>query len=435
MGNNIGSYLSAIGCNPASKNIQRNTDKPPSNVNIDDSITVSNIDIIFDVNGAVCDDILDILKDFERSVTRNELKNAMMMVEEYKQINFFDYYFSNGDTAIHTAVRLQDAGFVYFCLNKGCNVNVRQSITKDTAFHIATENGDVRIMTLLMKFGCDKEMENIEDKKSSDIANENADENAMFLFDNQIQSFFDEKDEKDGKELPRILNDDSRQLRLDAYDSNQVGWRSNKKRNTVGNCVMLDYDEYSGNDELSLDIGSRTVSVTESVTSRTDNTNTKSTNNTSKDGINFAATNIVLKTITFIRMIEIPFEFNGWLHRLIITDQKRRKYKKVYVFIQDLHIIWDKLEPKTKPPLSFNQRNKYNGCLHFMCITDCIPYVSKKKNGGSYKFIIKTYNDNISYLFKCNSIELRNKWINNINSYRKQINSAINNLETSNIDY
>eukprot|EP00490_Sorites_sp_Unknown_P023812 CAMPEP_0114671520 /NCGR_PEP_ID=MMETSP0191-20121206/41300_1 /TAXON_ID=126664 /ORGANISM="Sorites sp." /LENGTH=167 /DNA_ID=CAMNT_0001931565 /DNA_START=506 /DNA_END=1006 /DNA_ORIENTATION=+ len=167
-------------------------------------------------------------------------------------------------------------------------------------------------MTLLMKFGCDKEMENIEDKKSSDIANENADENAMFLFDNQIQSFFDEKDEKDGKELPRILNDDSRQLRLDAYDSNQVGWRSNKKRNTVGNCVMLDYDEYSGNDELSLDIGSRTVSVTESVTSRTDNTNTKSTNNTSKDGINFAATNIVLKTITFIRMIEIPFEFNGW---------------------------------------------------------------------------------------------------------------------------
>ena len=63
-----------------------------------------------------------ILKEFESSIINKDFINGMAIMDEYKNINFFDYYFKNGDTCMHYAVRLHKGKFLYFLLQKGMNL-------------------------------------------------------------------------------------------------------------------------------------------------------------------------------------------------------------------------------------------------------------------------------------------------------------------------
>ena len=102
---NCGGQLSRCGCAPLTV-----SDSDDDNVSI------------IDVNGTVNDAVRNLLDKFETYVTNKEFQSAMIMIEEHTEINFFEYYFNDGDTVLHYAVSIQNASFVYYLLNKGCNV-------------------------------------------------------------------------------------------------------------------------------------------------------------------------------------------------------------------------------------------------------------------------------------------------------------------------
>mmetsp|Transcript_32913 Transcript_32913/g.40464 ORF Transcript_32913/g.40464 Transcript_32913/m.40464 type:complete len:429 (-) Transcript_32913:18-1304(-) len=396
--------------------------------------------IISNPNGNVSVYVRDLLRKFENQVRNDKIKYAMLMIEEHRDINFFEYYFNNADTCLHYAVRKRNISFIYYLLSKGVNPDIQNAIKHDTPLHIATDLGDVRIISMLRIFGCDTEIKNLMDKTAYDIARDNGDTDAMFMFSDQIQSFFVGPQ----KDLPILSNQDSNlSIKLELFESNEVitsndndiSYLSDKIDND-GNVMMGDYDDYSGGeydfDSISLLSGNNSNNTISSKSSK-DTNKTVNRRASSKDSINFEATNIVLKTICSIKMIEIPYSLNDWLLKLEICESKGNRYKSKYVWIQDLHICWHKYEPKGKKSkkLDFKQRYKYNGCLSLLFISKCVVYESRKTN--SYKFILytKVGKSETPYLFKCKSKQQRNKWINNINNYCDTLKIGMNNLKNS----
>ena len=65
----------------------------------------------------------NIMKHFETSVTKKDWLHAMTIMEDFcTEIDFANYFFQNGDTPLHYAVRLHNIKFLYYLLQKGYNV-------------------------------------------------------------------------------------------------------------------------------------------------------------------------------------------------------------------------------------------------------------------------------------------------------------------------
>ena len=66
---------------------------------------------------------MDAFKQFEYNVLNRKLVDAMSIIENNcTKIDFNKHYFKNGDTCISYAVRLHNAHFLIYLLQKGYNV-------------------------------------------------------------------------------------------------------------------------------------------------------------------------------------------------------------------------------------------------------------------------------------------------------------------------
>jgi len=146
-------------------------------------ITITNLDS----NAIKSNDV--IIKEFERSVFNKDFVNAMALIEEYKNVNLFEHKFKNGDTCLHYSVRLHNAKFLYFLLQKNIDPNIKNEITGDTALHIATQYSDQRMIITLLKYKADCYIENILGKTPVDVANKIGNEEIICCFETEFQLF------------------------------------------------------------------------------------------------------------------------------------------------------------------------------------------------------------------------------------------------------
>ena len=101
------------------KTLTSSTDKSikyPNNITPKNSEMNKSLNILTNANEA------EILSQFNENISKQHFLSAMMLIDEYKNINFFDYVFKNGDNILHKAIRLHKPKFVLFLLQKGINV-------------------------------------------------------------------------------------------------------------------------------------------------------------------------------------------------------------------------------------------------------------------------------------------------------------------------
>ena len=118
------------------------------------------------------------------------------------------------------------------------------------------------------------------------------------------------------------------------------------------------------------------------------------------------------------------------------------QYEEKYLFFKDFHLLWCDTKPETNKGIrNTADLAKFNGFIHIFCIR-YIDIVDSNKNTNGYEFTIYTTshgngNNNTSnagqYLFKCNSKQKRNKWIDDLNKYCLYLIKTIDTLQNSDV--
>ena len=230
--------------------------------------------------------------------------------------------------------------------------------------------------------------------------------------------------------MPSVLTDQDTNLwvNLNPDDSNQdIHWKipnatkkSPSEKDTTNNFLTIE-------PELSINLNSMSLTQSPRYDKIYSPSFSKSYNNIN---VTFDSKYTTLKTVCAIKMIEVPFILNDWLYKLEMTSNKhtRKQYKKKYVSIKDLHVVWQNSKKKYHKKIDLKRKYTYDGCLNILTIKDCKMYESRKLN--SYKFIINTHiKGNKQYLFKCISEQQRNKWVTGINNYCNRLRTAMTNLD------
>jgi len=327
----------------------------------------------------------------------------MAIMEEYKNIDFANHYFQNGDTCLHYAVRLHNAKFVYYLLQQGFNPNVQNSLTRDTSLHIATQHKNIRMIVTLMKFKADITVRNLLDKTAYDIALKTDDDEILSLYEPEFQVFLHdiEPSRRDYRATKRATfghNRGASKIMMNAFEfSHKMGLsnlfkkdqrktittkgnklvipninlamiKENVKSNTVDDQVKSDafiFNDYDAND-YNNDNDSQRGSITGGLTPLTREQEIELLKddlfNIDSNELNLSLVQsvskkqqIALKTIKSINNHCSPKKdkiiLKDWLQKLR-TNIYPKIYQKRYLFVLDDYLCWNdkkvNFDPKDK---------------------------------------------------------------------------------------
>ena len=390
-------------------------------------------------------------------------------MDEYTNIDFYNHYFSNGDTCIHYAVRLRDGKFLYYLLKNGMNPNYKNRLTYDTPLHIAINNSDIKLIVQLMKFHADATIENLMGKTPINIAKSiNNTDVIELVCDNDVVSMLYKNDDKKlGSKKPpiyvrkrssgtSILLDNTPRMKFidEDHDIDITSDGANDE------AAIIDEIDDDIPDLVSAPVSTPPTSNTTPVSTESFDLGLSIDVKRDDNGQNGHHTTVqqhhqqqtrqrrmsmsvqlALKTVHSIdRTDEVMPHLCDWLQRLR-TNIYPKIYVKRYVWIQDSHILWnDKKVTFDKNQIINGEMKKiYDGCVSLLMIKDVKVYKAKKDKEFKFQIIchnikkkrkkrLRNNKDKI-YLWKCYSQIQRDKWVNGLKKYLNDLNNIMNDIK------
>jgi len=355
-----------------------------------------NIGLISNKNDAIFNDFADAL------MNKNIELIVEMISEYHSYMNLEEFYLKNGDSCIHTAVKLKDTKLLYFLLNKGFNPDFQTLHSFDTSLHIATRNKSINIIKILIEYNADTNIKNILQETPFDIAKNTKYLNALFLFD----SFFNPKLKnnntyKDSKQYTIKINEYIKKnhspfKRTSSIDSSSTITPLGSKPSVISPKlnIVTPKDHYNSYNNTTFDIDDN--EILREISEHNDSTNTVIRYFDSSDENSSESSN------------SINIIHSEWLHKLESRTKFGNVYNKKYVIMTASHIMWN----NTKMDLTNNNENNYESCIKLFDIQN----IKINDKNGDNKFIIYA-SEGKCYTFKCNTAIQRDTWIDSLKAY------------------
>ena len=441
----------------------------------------------------------DIISYFENTVLIRDLINSMAVIDAFCcDIEFDKHYFKNGDTPIHYAVRLHNAHFLIYLLQKGYNVNIKNDLSGDTPLHVAVKHSDMSTVGILLKFGADVNIKNFKDKTVKHIAKKNNDFELIYMFNNfkKILGLCDIMSDviffvyilyiniiciDNGPKITDITKNifvDQHPIQTLSEDEDiDVRDKSDRDDNTI---LLTPFQPYN---PIGIDTGitpmakahkkgingyfilpppkspSNTLKIPLSPLISPANpsvTTPQSINNGINTGINAGINTGYTKvppigSVTPIDIItnclrnlddnQLNLYDKVWLYNV-----EEQKYEKQYLFLKDYHLIFHHKNKKynSKGTVNVNELRHYDGFIHVFLIKYIDVYRSNKNNESDSEFCIYTYGYGNSksmmknpgkFLFKTDSKLKRNQWIEHLSHYCSSLSNTIKTLQNCDIQF
>jgi len=143
---------------------------------------------------------------FKEAIQKGDEKTVMYYVDEFSELDLFKATFENGDNCLQIAVRNSSYNLIYYLLTNGISPDAQNENNGETALHTAVRIRDLKVVTLLSKYKANPEIKNKKDETALTIATENRDDDILELLSPDTQEIIRQRlgsgDSKAGLDLP-----------------------------------------------------------------------------------------------------------------------------------------------------------------------------------------------------------------------------------------
>jgi len=334
------------------------------------------------------------IENFHRAVrSGNGYSLVMEYVQEFPELDLLETVFESGDNCLHIAVRDRNHDLIIFLLTAGISPNAKNTNTGDTALHIAVGAHDLKMATMLCKYGASVSTLNFAKKSPLDLASESDDVDLLELFNPGIQDLLSIHMASPRQSAVSDFRTDTERLESDAglilIGSPRRTAADKKQQGTARNAG-----------------------------------NAGNTGNAAADpfrAMKRANTKRALHDMKSLDAEEKALPaLSGWLDR----KSKLTGYKKQWVVVQNGYFLWNGEPRKIKNAKSRREREKFKGSLNLMQIVEIQP-VTAGKTQRKFTFAVGAENHRKEYVWRCAAEKERDSWVDGLNQHRQHFYTSV----------
>eukprot|EP01084_Bolivina_argentea_P017821 33248_1 len=314
-------------------------------------------------------------QEFHEAIKDGNDSMVTFYLEDNTSMNLLNTPFSNNDTPLHTAVKYKQYNILEKLLEEGSIVNTQNRLTGNTSLHIAVNQNDIKSVRLLLKYGANAYINNINEETALSIA--------------QRYKY---------KDILNEFGEDSKWSETDDYDEDI---------DTVSELPLLS-DKNVNTQKLNRVIGS--IITKSPDLNMPSNEEMLEAYDTERLG---DISSELFKDIT-LRIKDNRFklvELNGWL----LKKQSSVPYSwlKRWVIIEHGYILWsDRQMTIGQNGINNKEKIRWNKCIRLTKISNI--QIIKSKSEKKFKMSVEKQRD---YIWKCDSKQIRDKWIDGLKQH------------------
>ena len=332
-----------------------------------------------------------IINKFKEYVINNKYMYAMYLIETYNNLlDLTNIIFNDGNNVLHWSVINKNRIFTIFLLQNGLDINIENTKTGNTPFHMCMENNDVKMAGILIRWKSDIHHTNRYNKTPLSIAMQNNNKNMIKLISNdyvKIKYF--------GEFGVGRLHIESHLEPSYLKLSNESNITSNIT-DTFDKMPLIHKPGHLPENSLSL-IPAGTPA-----------------NDISQE----CPVDATIEYLKTMKKLKVPI-IQGW----ILMQCKHNDYKKIYMGIKYGNMVWNNKKIRLFKGRRINRIDKAKWKGH-------ISLLFLKENGiksdvDSFELIFNSFDDDIkqeiSYKFKCLHENDIIYWLNGINRHMEAL--------------
>jgi len=328
----------------------------------------------------------EVVDAFKQAVKEMDEGLMMHLDQRFPDLNMLDMLMK-GETLLHIAVRQKKRKLVVYCLENGLNPNMRNAKDGDSALHLAVKQKDVRMVSILLCYNADPKQTNNDKDIPLDIAEENSDNDMIELLGARTMDAFAKTFSKNGTFREENV--------LDMGIDQQITPTSSSLR------AMKDQNELK--EELEQSMQSFKFLMANSNRSATEAL-------LALDGKRFLIT-------------------KGWLEKK--SSSVPYNWHKRWTILKNSFMLWSEIEVAVGDPKDKAERMKFK---HISLLQ--VDRVEKMDIGtkSRFKVVVSIGDKTKEYLWRCETVEDRNRWVDELNYRVQHAKSVVDYLSDDVVD-